>query len=93
MVATQMMFKSLTDPRSPAPVGIYYEIELRLYDLIWRCLAPHMPDRLAAGYFGSACGTFVGGIHPDTGRQYTIIEPQLGGSGASREGDGKAAMF
>ena len=117
MVATQMMFKSLADPRSPAnggsfapielltregsifhamepaPIGFYYEIELRLYDLIWRCLAPHMPDRLAAGHFASVCGTFFGGIHPDTGRQYTIIEPQLGGWGASLEGDGNAAMF
>lgn len=117
MVATQMMFKSLTDPHSPAnggsfepielltregsvfhavepaPIGFYYEIELRLYDLIWRCLAPHMQDRLAAGHFASVCGTFIGGIHPDTGRPYTIIEPQLGGWGASREGDGNAAMF
>ncbi|MEM7303193.1 MAG: hydantoinase B/oxoprolinase family protein [Pseudomonadota bacterium] len=117
MVAAQMIFKSLTDPYSPAnggsfrpinlltrkgsvfdalepaPVGFYYEIELRVYDLMWRCLAPHMPDRLAAGHFGSVCGTFIGGIHPDTGRQYTIIEPQLGGWGASRTSDGNSAMF
>lgn len=117
MVAAQMIFKSLTDPYSPAnggsfrpinlltregsvfhakepaPIGFYYEIELRVYDIMWRCLAPHMPDRLAAGHFASVCGTFIGGIHPDTGRQYTIIEPQLGGWGASRTGDGNSAMF
>ncbi|MDE2793046.1 MAG: hydantoinase B/oxoprolinase family protein [Paracoccaceae bacterium] len=117
MVAAQMIFKSLTDPyspanggsfrpirlltregsvfhaREPAAIGFYYEIELRVYDLMWRCLAPHMPDRLAAGHFASVCGTFIGGIHPDTGRQYTIIEPQLGGWGASRRGDGNSAMF
>ncbi len=117
MVAAQMIFKSLTDPYSPAnggsfrpirlltregsvfhasepaAIGFYYEIELRVYDLIWRCLAPHMPDLLAAGHFASVCGTFIGGIHPDTGRQYTIIEPQLGGWGASRLGDGNSAMF
>ena len=91
--------KLLTRPGSvfhaqePAPVGFYYEIELRVYDLMWRCLAAHMPDRLAAGHFASVCGTFIGGIHPDTGRQYTIIEPQLGGWGASRDGDGNSAMF
>jgi N-methylhydantoinase B len=39
------------------------------------------------------CGTFIGGIHPDTGRQYTIIEPQLGGWGASRGVDGNTAIF
>ena len=117
MVCAQMIFKSLTDPYSPAnggsfrpinlltregsvfhakepaPIGFYYEIELRVYDLMWCCLAPHMPDRLAAGHFASVCGTFIGGIHPDTGRQYTIIEPQLGGWGASRESDGNSAIF
>ena len=117
MVCAQMIFKSLTDPYSPAnggsfrpinlltregsvfhakepaPIGFYYEIELRVYDIMWRCLAPHMPERLAAGHFASVCGTFIGGIHPDTGRQYTIIEPQLGGWGASRESDGNSAVF
>jgi len=117
MVAAQMIFKSLTDPYSPAnggsfrpivlltregsvfqakepaPIGFYYEIELRAYDLMWRCLAQHMPERLAAGHFASICGTFIGGIHPDTGRQYTIIEPQLGGWGADATGDGNTAMF
>ena len=117
MVAAQMIFKSLTDPDTPAnggsfrPVdlltrtgtvfdaaepaalGFYYEIGLRVYDLMWRCLARHMPDRLAAGHFASICGTFIGGIHPDTGRQYTVIEPQLGGWGASMGGDGNTAMY
>ena len=117
MVSAQMLFKSLTDPYSPAnegsfrpirlhtrkgsvfdaaepaPLGFYYEIELRVYDIMWRCLAPHMPDRLASGHFASVCGTFIGGIHPDTGRQYTIIEPQIGGWGAGARGDGNSAMF
>ncbi|MEX0345775.1 MAG: hydantoinase B/oxoprolinase family protein [Rhizobiaceae bacterium] len=84
---------SVFHAKEPAPIGFYYEIELRVYDIMWRCLAPHMPDRLAAGHFASVCGTFIGGIHPDTGRQYTIIEPQLGGWGASRTADGNSAMF
>ena len=84
---------SVFHAREPAPIGFYYEIELRVYDLMWRCLAPHMPEKLAAGHFGSVCGTFIGGIHPDTGRQYTIIEPQIGGWGASQTRDGNSAMF
>ena len=84
---------SVFHAREPAPIGFYYEIELRVYDLMWRCLAPHIPDRLAAGHFASVCGTFIGGIHPDTGRQYTIIEPQLGGWGARRGADGNSAIF
>jgi len=84
---------SVFHAKEPAPVGCYYEIELRVYDLIWRCLAPAMPGRLAAGHFVSVCGTFIGGTHPDTGRQYTTIEPQLGGWGASGLRDGNSAIF
>jgi N-methylhydantoinase B len=84
---------SVFDAAEPAPIGFYYEIELRVYDLMWRCLAPHMPDRLAAGHFASVCGTFIGGTHPDTGRQYTIIEPQIGGWGGRKGADGNSAMF
>lgn len=52
-----------------------------------------VPERLAAGHFSSICGTFIGGTHPDTGRHYTIIEPQVGGWGASYGRDGNSAIF
>ncbi|MEM7320996.1 MAG: hydantoinase B/oxoprolinase family protein, partial [Pseudomonadota bacterium] len=77
----------------PAAIGFYFETEVRVYDLIWRCLAPHIPERLPAGHFSSICGTFIGGIHPDTGRQYTIIEPQIGGWGAWAGRDGNPCIF
>lgn len=117
IVCAQMVFKSLTDPETPAnegsfrplkvltregsvfhgqepcAIGFYYETEVRVYDLIWRCLAPHVPERLPSGHFSSICGTFIGGIHPDTGRQYTIIEPQLGGWGAWEGSDGNPCIF
>ncbi len=79
--------------REPAAVGFYYEVGIRVYDLICRCLAPHMGGRVPAGHFASIAGTFIGGIHPDTGRQYTIIEPQIGGWGASQGRDGNSAIF
>lgn len=84
---------SIFHAKEPAAVGFYYETEIRSNDLIWRCLAPHIPEMLPAGHFSSICGTFIGGIHPDTGRQYTIIEPQLGGWGAGRHQDGVSCMF
>ncbi len=117
VVCAQMVFKSLTDPDTPAndgsfrplkvltregsvfhaqepsAIGFYFETEVRVYDLIWRCLAPHIPERLPAGHFASICGTFIGGIHPDTGRQYTIIEPQIGGWGAWDGRDGNSCIF
>lgn len=84
---------SVFHPTRPAAMGIYYEIDIRLYDLIWRTLAENMTEVLPAGGFASICGTLFGGIHPDTGRQYSIIEPELGGWGGSCEADGNPGMF
>jgi N-methylhydantoinase B len=84
---------SVFDANPPAAFATYYEVEVRLYDLLWRCLAPHLGDLLPAGGFGSICGTFIGGTHPDTGRHFTIVEPQVGGWGASRRRDGNSAVF
>jgi N-methylhydantoinase B len=84
---------SVFDPKPGAAFATYYEVEIRLYDAIWRCLAPHLGDRLPAGSFASICGTFIGGPHPDTGRHFTIVEPQVGGWGGSAFRDGNSAMF
>lgn len=84
---------SVFEPREPAAVGVYYEVGMRLYDMLWRCLAPHVGDRLPSGHFASICGTIIGGIHPDTGQRFTIIEPEVGGWGGSTQADGNNAMF
>jgi N-methylhydantoinase B len=84
---------SVFDAREPAAFGVYYEVLIRLYDVIWRCLAPELGERLPAGHFASICGTFIGGPHPDTGRHFTIVEPQLGGWGGSARADGNSAVF
>ncbi|MCO6450782.1 MAG: hydantoinase B/oxoprolinase family protein [Caldilineales bacterium] len=81
------------NPNYPAAMGIYYEISIRLHDLIVRCLAQAMPDLLPAGGFASICGTLFGGIHPDTGRPYAVIEPELGGWGGSPHTDGEPGQF
>src|SRR5438093_234068 len=84
---------SVFDAWPPAAFATYYEVRIRLYDLMWRCLAAHLGERLPAGHFGSICGTFIGGPHPDTGRHFTIVEPQVGGWGGSASRDGNSAMF
>lgn len=81
------------DPVEPAPMGFYYDLMLPLYDLMWRCMAKEVPELLGAGHFASVCATLMGGTHPDTGRPYSIIEPQIGGWGASGTRDGNSAMF
>ncbi len=84
---------SVFDANPPAAFATYYEVEIRLYDVLLRCLAPHLGDRLPAGNFASVCGTFIGGRHPDTGRHFTIVEPQVGGWGGSARADGNSAQF
>jgi N-methylhydantoinase B len=84
---------SVFDAQEPAAFAVYYEVEVRAYDLIWRCLAPAMEGRLPAGHFASICGTFIGGPHPDTGKHFTIVEPQIGGWGGTAQGDGNSAIF
>jgi N-methylhydantoinase B len=84
---------SVFDAQPPAAFATYYEVEIRLYDVLWRCLAPHLGERLPAGSFASICGTFIGGPHPDTGRHFTIVEPQVGGWGGAADQDGNSAIF
>ncbi len=81
------------EPQEPAAMGVYYEVGMRLYDMMWRCLAPHLGERLPSGHFASICGTLISGFHPDTGQRFTIIEPEVGGWGGSRQADGNNAMF
>jgi N-methylhydantoinase B len=84
---------SVFEPSPSAACGIYYEVRIRLYDLLWRCLAEQVGVQLPAGGFTSVCGTYIGGRHPDTGRHFTIVEPQVGGWGASADRDGNDALF
>ncbi len=76
-----------------APQGYYFETRIRLFDLLWQCVARAMPGKLPVGHFASICGTVIAGLHPDTGRRYTMVEPQMGGWGATDARYGMDAMY
>ncbi|MFV1859803.1 MAG: hydantoinase B/oxoprolinase family protein [Anaerolineales bacterium] len=76
----------------PAPVSTYWETMLYAADLIWKAMAPVLPDRLPAGHFLSVCGTIVAGPHPDTGELFLLVEPQAGGWGAGAGKDGENGL-
>ena len=84
---------SIFDAQPPAACGFYYELRMRVYDLIWRCLATQIEGLLPAGHFATIGGTVISGIHPDTGKRFTLVEPQVGGWGASPHRDGESALF
>ena len=67
--------------------------KIRLYDLIWRCLAPHLGDRLPAGSFASICGTFIGGPHPDTGGTSRSSSRRSAAGARRATRDGNSAVF
>jgi N-methylhydantoinase B len=76
----------------PAPVSTYWETMLYVMDLIWKALAPHIPDRLTGGHFLSVCGIVLAGIHPDTKELFLLVEPQAGGWGAGATKDGESGL-
>ena len=84
---------TIFDPGPEAPHGYYFETRIRLFDLLWHCMARAFPDRLPAGSFASIFGVVITGRHPDTGRSFAMVEPQMGGWGATAERDGMSAMF
>ncbi|WP_319568802.1 hydantoinase B/oxoprolinase family protein [Cohaesibacter marisflavi] len=84
---------SIFDPHEPAAHGYYSETRIRLSDMLWQGMAQKMPKRLPSGSFGSICGTVIAGVHPETGRSYTMVEPQMGGWGATSERNGLDAMY
>jgi N-methylhydantoinase B len=79
--------------QSPAPVSLYYESLLAAMDVMWKALAPVLPDRLPAGHQRSVNATFVAGLHPDTGDLFVMGEPLVGGWGATPDRDGDNGQF
>ena len=77
----------------PAPVSTYWETLLCANDLIWKALAPHLPDRLPAGHLLSTCGTIIAETKPGTGELAILVEPLVGGWGATHVRDGQNGQF
>jgi len=76
----------------PSPVSTYWETMLYVADLIWKAMAPVVPERLTAGHFLSVCGTIVAGLHPESGDLFLLVEPLAGGWGAGRRKDGENGL-
>jgi N-methylhydantoinase B len=84
---------SMFAAKYPSAMSVYYETSIMVFDLLWKALAAAVPKSLPAGHYASICGTFLGGPHPDTGVALSIVEPQIGGWGASNSRDGVNALY
>ncbi len=76
----------------PSPTGWYYEGSVHASELVWKALAPLVPDRFSAGSYSSLCVLYVSG-KDSAGEPFIHIEPQHGGWGASEERDGANALI
>jgi N-methylhydantoinase B len=83
---------SIFNAQKPFPVSVYWETMTYAADLVWKALAPHMPEKLGAGHFLSVCSEIIAGIDPRTKEYFVLCEPNPGGWGAGFDKDGESAL-
>lgn len=76
----------------PAPTGWYYEASAYATELIWKALAPVLPERLSAGSYLSLCAYYISGTTPE-GDYWVLTTPQDGGWGACADQDGESGLI
>jgi N-methylhydantoinase B len=77
---------------APAPTGWYYEASAYATELVWKALAPVVPERLSAGSYASLSVGYIVGTDPAR-EVFVLAEPSVGGWGAGVEKDGENALI
>ena len=83
---------SVVHAQHPAAVAAGWEIAMQLCDLLFKALAPALPDRVVAGTKGCVCNIAFGGMNPASGEYFTYYETIAGGYGATLTTDGMDAV-
>jgi N-methylhydantoinase B len=84
---------SLLNARPPAAVcGGNVETSQRIVDVLYRCLASALPDRIPAASQGTMNNVTFGGTDPATGEPFAYYETVAGGMGARPGLDGLSAV-
>ena len=78
--------------QKPYPVSVYWETMTYAADLVWKALAPYLPERLSAGHFLSVCSEIIAGVDPRNKEYFVLCEPNPGGWGAGFDKDGESAL-
>jgi len=82
----------LFNAKPPAPVSCYWETMFYAVDLIWKALAPHLPDKLTAGHFLSVVSETLSMVDPRDSTYKILVEPNPGGWGAGVDKDGESCL-
>ena len=83
---------TIVSARPTAPMGAYNSALPMLIDLVIRALGPAMPDRVAAGHYGTFSTLAFAGRRPDTGAFWQCHDSGFGGWGALRDMDGPGTV-
>ena len=84
---------TILSANSPAPVSIYYESLQGAIEVMWKALAPVIPQKLPVGHQRTVGATFISGLLPGTEELFVMGEPLVGGWGAGIDHDGDAGQF
>lgn len=76
----------------PSPTGWYYEGSVHASELVWKALAPIVPDHFSAGSYTSLCVTYISG-RDASGDLFVHIEPEHGGWGGCNDRDGASGLI
>jgi N-methylhydantoinase B len=80
---------TIVNARPPAAVsGGNVETSQRIVDVLYRCLAQALPDRIPAASQGTMNNVTFGGTDPDSGQPFAYYETMAGGMGARPGMDG-----
>ena len=77
----------------PSPTGWYYEATAFATELVWKALAPVVPERLGAGSYASLCRSATSSAAASRGEVFVLAEPNDGGWGADADADGESALI
>jgi N-methylhydantoinase B len=83
---------SVVHAQHPAAVAAGWEIAMQLCDLLFKAVAPALPERVVAGTKGCVCNIAFGGVNPRSGEYFTYYETVAGGYGATLVTDGMDAV-
>ncbi|MCY4435897.1 MAG: hydantoinase B/oxoprolinase family protein [Chloroflexi bacterium] len=92
MVRIEAPEGTVVNCRPPAPVVGGWETHARLNDVIFKALAPVLPERSPAGGKAMQCHAGFGGIDPRNGEYYCFLETLAGGYGGRFQSDGPDAV-
>lgn len=76
----------------PAPVGWYYEGTGQVSELVWKALAPVVPERVSAGSSNSLCVTVLAGTAEGGSEPFVLVEPGMVGWGGTADRDGASVV-